>query len=169
MEYSKVRPKIKSGDVLAWTHQQWGSWYDFQVQMVRAFTQSEYCHVGVAYVVGDRVFILESVGTGIRQQPLSIEVPFYWIPIEINWTEDVLKEAMSKMGAPYSKIDGIKSLWQKIKPGEDGNWECAEYVMYILQKAGINIDCRCVPGEVIHWLQDNLDAPLYTVNKNTIT
>lgn len=166
MEYQDVRPKIKSGDVLAWTHRKWGTWYDFQVQLVRFFTQSEYSHIGIAYVVADRVFILESVGSGIRTQPLSLELPFYWLPTDLDWTEDILKSAMSKMGQRYSKWDGIVSLWRRIKPGKDNRWECAEYASFILQNAGINIHCRNVPGEVVYWLQSNMSVPVYMVKSD---
>jgi hypothetical protein len=121
VKYAEVRPKIKSGDVLAWTHRKWGTWYDFQIQMVRFFTQSEYCHIGVAYVVGERVFVLESVGAGIRQQPLSQELPFYWIPTNVTWTDKALNAAMSKMGQKYSKFDGIKLSQARIINGNVQN------------------------------------------------
>lgn len=163
MKYADIRPKIKSGDVLAWTHRKWGTWTDFQIQMVRFFTQSEYSHVGISYVTGDRVFILESVSGGVRMQPLSLELPFYWLPTNANWTEDTLVAAMSKMGQRYSKWDGIKSLWKKIKPGTDNQWQCAEYTSFVLQAEDINIDCRNIPGEVIFWLQENINAPVYRV------
>jgi hypothetical protein len=165
MRYENVRSKIKSGDVLAWTHRSWRTWYDIQIQLVRIFTQSEYSHVGVAYVVADRVFVLESVSSGIRQQPLSAEIPFFWLPTGSLWTDDTLVAAMSKMGQSYSKWEGILSLWRKIKPGSNDKWECAEYTNFILQNAGINIDCRNVPSEVVRWLQDNLEVPVYTVTK----
>jgi hypothetical protein len=163
MKYSEARPKIKSGDVLAWTHRKWGSWNDFLSQLVRFGTQSEYSHVGVAYVTGERVFILESVTSGIRMHPLSQELPFYWLPVDIKWNEDTLVAAMSKMGQRYSKWDGVMSLWKKIKPGDDNRWECAEYTSFILRTAGINIDCRNIPGEVVYWLQSNADSPCYMV------
>lgn len=166
MKYSDIRAEIKSGDVLAWTNRKWGSWYDFQIQMVRVGTQSEYCHVGVACIIGGRVFILESVGSGVRMFPLSLEVPFFWIPTNMKWTEEVLELALSKMGQKYSRLDGIKSLWQKIKPGTDEQWQCAEYVRFILQNAGINIDCRNTPAEVVYWLQENMSTPVYLVLDN---
>lgn len=165
MKYVDARPNIKSGDVLAWTHTKWNSWYHLQIQLVRIFTQSEYTHVGVAYVVADRVFVLESVSSGIRQQPLSDELPFFWLPTRVNWTDDVLKSAMSKMGQRYSKWEGILSLFRKIKPGSNSAWECAEYVNFTLQQAGIQIDCRNLPSDTVKWLQNNHDTPLYTVTE----
>ena len=52
MKYINFRENIVSGDLLAWTHHGWNSWYNFQIQMVRAFTQSEYSHVGIAWCTG---------------------------------------------------------------------------------------------------------------------
>lgn len=167
MKYSEARPKIKSGDVLAWTYKKWGTWYDFQVQMVRCFTQSEYTHVGVAKVEDDgRVYVLESVNSGIRKYPLSEDIPFFWLPVDVKWNLSVEEVAMSKMGQPYSKWDGIVSLFHKIKPGYDNRWECAEYVSFILQSAGITIDCRNVPSSVVEWLQYNLDAHIIMVTRD---
>jgi hypothetical protein len=57
MKYEAAREKVKSGDLLAWSHRGWRSWYDIQIQLVRFFTQSEYSHVGIAWVVGGRVHI----------------------------------------------------------------------------------------------------------------
>lgn len=168
MNYQEARPKIKSGDLLAWTIRTTRSLKDLQVQLVRIFTKSEYTHVGIAYVVGGRLFVLESVGSGIRMFPLSMSTPFYWIPLEVNWTEDTLTAALSKMGESYSKWEGVKSLWQKIKPGENKNWQCAEYARFILQNAGINVDCRSIPAEVVYWVQENLDATIHMVTSNDV-
>jgi len=60
MKYSEVRDTIKSGDLLAWSHRGWRTWYDIKIQAVRFFTQSEFSHVGVAWAVGGRVFVLEA-------------------------------------------------------------------------------------------------------------
>ena len=153
--YATIRPKIKSGDVLAWSHKKWGSWYDFQVQMVRVFSQSEYCHVGIAWVVGGRVFILESVGTGIRIYPLSKELPFYWIPIKKYWTKEIEEFALMHIGAPYSSWDGIKALFGKLKNGgKDGKWECAEFALALLSRGKVvPEDIRAVPTDVVRTLQ----------------
>ena len=163
MLYSEARSKIKSGDLLAWTHRGWGSWYDIQIQLVRFFTQSEYSHVGIAFVDGERVFVLESVSAGIRAKLLSEEIPFYWMPTKQKWTAAVKAKAFAELGESYSKWEGILSLFRKIKPGANHDWECAEYAMYILQALGVQIDCRCVPSDVVEWVQDHLDAEMYTI------
>ena len=165
MKYADARPKIKSGDILAWTHKPLRNWYDFQVQLVRVFTKSEYTHVGVAYVDGDREFVLESVSSGIRMKLLSEEVPFFWLPCDIGWNDEVKKAAFSKFGQSYSKWEGILSVWLKLKPGGNNHWECAEYVNFILQQAGYETNIRNIPAEVVSWAQNTLDAPLYTVSQ----
>lgn len=35
MKYKEIRPLIKSGDILAWSHRGWKSWYDIKIQFVR--------------------------------------------------------------------------------------------------------------------------------------
>lgn len=167
MKYDEARSKIKSGDLLAWTHSQWGSWYDVKIQMVRAFTQSEYSHVGIAYTLADRVFVIESVTGGIRMQPLSKWTPFYWLPIEQYWDDDVEKQAMSKMGEEYSTFDAIRSFFTTITPGTDKAWECAEYANFIIGQRHKNIaNIRNVPSETVKWAQDVLNAPLYLVTQD---
>jgi hypothetical protein len=158
MKYEEARGDIKSGDVLLWSHRKWNTWYDIQLQLVRFFTRSEYSHIGIAYVMGDRVFVLESVGAGVRMYPLSKELPFSWMPmISGEWNDNVLKAAMAKFGQKYSKWDAIKSLWKKIPVGEDDQWQCAEYTSYILHQMGIPVDCRRIPGEIVYWLQNHFD------------
>src|SRR3990167_457790 len=98
MKYAEVREHLKSGDLLAWSHRGWGSWYDFQIQMVRMFTRSEYCHVGIAWVVSERVFVLEAVSTGVRIFPLSRELPFYWVPLRSAWEDEVDAWALKQVG-----------------------------------------------------------------------
>jgi hypothetical protein len=50
MQYADIRPQIKSGDLIALHHDDWGSLYDLQIQAVQTFTQSEYCHVAPVWV-----------------------------------------------------------------------------------------------------------------------
>lgn len=138
MKYSKDRSKIKSGDVLAWTHRGWGSWYDVKIQAVRMFQRSEYSHVGIAWVVAGRVFVLEAVVPKIRIYPLSKELPFYHIPISKDyWTPEIEEEALRLVGADYSQWEAIKSFKGGIKVGANSLWQCSEYVTYLLAKGGV--------------------------------
>ena len=150
MRYAEARNKIQSGDILAWTHKKWGSWYDWQVQAVRVFTQSEYCHVAVAWVFGGRVFVLESVGAGVRIFPLSHELPCYWVQTGVTWTPEVEELALAQIGAPYSKFRAIKDfLGIKEEYKIPHPWTCAEYTIYVEDALEFKLECDPTPSKVM--------------------
>lgn len=147
MLYSLARSKIKSGDLLAWSHKSWGSWYDIKIQLVRMFTQSEYAHVGIAWCVGDRVFVLESVTPYVRIYPLSRSKEFYWIPLNMQWNNKVEEEALSKVGERYSQIDAVKAFFSL--PIKNNTWECAEYVVDVANVGNIDLGSKLTPAHVV--------------------
>jgi len=133
VNYADARPSIRSGDLLAWGHEAWGSWYDLQVQGVRMFTRSEYAHAAVAWCIGDRVLVIEAVVPAVRIFPLSRLLPCYWLLGEKRepWTDATELTALSKIGEPYSKWEAVKSFIAKVTPGANGVWQCAELAAFI--------------------------------------
>ena len=101
MNYTDIRDQIKTGDLIGFTHKGWLGWYNFKVQMVRMFTRSEYSHVAIAYVMNDRVFILEAVGAEVRLFPLSRELPFYWLNNPKKATQPAIDYGFSVLGLKY--------------------------------------------------------------------
>jgi hypothetical protein len=157
MNYEQFRGQINSGDVLVWTHRGWGSWYDIQLQLIKMATRSEYCHVGVAWVVGGRVFIVEAVVPKVRIYPLSKEVPFYHIPCgDDYWNDSVEEYALSKIGEEYSKLEAIKGGINTLRTGENDFWQCSELVNSILVKGNIfkDGDVISTPSAVVYKLQE---------------
>ena len=149
MKYADARKEIKSGDVLAWTHNGIKSWADFEVFFVRLFQRSEYSHVGVAWVIGGRVFVLEAVGSGVRIFPLSMALHFYWIPIGV-WSDVMETFAMAQVGASYSKWEAIRGFFGATR--KDDKWQCAEYTRMILEFGGIELECDTTPSGVVEAL-----------------
>jgi hypothetical protein len=149
MKYDDVRDQIQTGDLLAWTHKGWKSWYDFKIQMVRMFTQSEYSHVGLAWVVAGRVFILESVVPKVRIYPLSKELPFYWMPMKKPLSKEAEEFAMAQVGEPYSQIRAILAYFKLVKPNDQNKWECAEYAAKVLRENGIDLGDTYTPSAVV--------------------
>ncbi len=147
MDYKTVRPLIKSGDLLAYTHRSWKSWTDIKIQLVRFFTQSEYSHVGLAYVMDGRVFVLEAVQPLVRIFPLSKTGDFYYLPLPSNWTEDVAEFAISHVGEPYSQLQAIQAFFRPLK--HDGLWECAELALSVLSQSGINLGNKATPTAIV--------------------
>ena len=119
MRYAAARRRIRSGDLLAWSHRGWGSWYDLQIQAVRMFTRSEYCHVGLAWNVGGRMFVLEAVSAGVRIFPLSRLMPCYWLPLAAAWDGTVEEIALAHVGERYSKWQAVLAGLGMLRQGED--------------------------------------------------
>jgi hypothetical protein len=115
-------------------------------------TRSEYSHVGVAWCVGNRVLVLESVRPNIRIFPLSDKEDFYWIPINKEWTNEVEEFALSKLGQQYSRWQAIMSIFGLNK--DDTLWYCSEYVKDILRELGITMPDNVSPSDVVKFLQD---------------
>jgi hypothetical protein len=157
MNYAEARDKIQSGDVIAQSHRQWDNLHDIQIQAVRVATQSEYSHVGVAWVVAGRVFILEAVGTGVRIFPLSRAGAFYWMPRGV-WDDSKEVIAMKHIGMPYSKIEAMLSYFGASDPSS-GETFCSEYVCVVL---GLPVE-KQTPAEVVRYLQDVEGLALHSV------
>ncbi len=148
MNYVEERPLIKSGDVIAFTHKEWHTVSDLEIQAVRFFTQSEFSHVGIAWVVGGRVFVLEAVVPRVQIFPLSNYTPFYHIPMGRVLSDTALEYALSKVGESYSKTEAIKAFFGKEK--DDDQWECAEYVHSVLASNGILLTGKATPTGVVN-------------------
>ena len=157
MLYSRAREQIKSGDILLWTHRSWASWYDIQIQFVRMGTQSKYCHVGIAWKIADRLFVLEAVGSGIRIYPLSATVPFDVIARD-DWNEEHEIKALSVIGEKYSKWEAIKGLFG-LTSVDNHKWECAEYVCFVLD---LPVE-KATPANVADFLLETEGLELYSV------
>lgn len=162
MKYSDVRPLIRSGDLLAWSHGGWSSWHDWQVQGVRIFTRSEYSHVAVAWVVGGRVFVIESVVGGIRIFPLSRLTPFFWLSMGAPWAQATEEYALAHIGEPYSKLECIKAYFEPLTL--DGHWECAKWAMAVLAQDGINLGDKSTPADVVRAAMERYNVPLVSVS-----
>lgn len=165
MDYATVRGKIQSGDLIALTHTKFGSWYDMQVQAVRFGTQSEYSHVGMAWVIGDRVFVIESVTPVIRLVPLSLmaEDGFYWAPLGKAISQEELEFALSKVGlGKYSKWQAVMAQLRRLHIGEDNLWECAEFVITCRRLSGVDLGDKATPSAVVRAAQDR-GAPVYFI------
>lgn len=135
MRYNDIRNHIRPGDVIACSHEGWGSWSDIESQIVRIATRSEYTHVGIAWPIAGRVMIIEAVVPEIRIFPLAKLLPFYWISLGGEFTAKAEEFALSRVGEEYSKWEAIKGYFG----GTDlnnGHWQCAEFVQAVLRVNG---------------------------------
>jgi hypothetical protein len=150
-KYAAIRDTIKSGHILTWTHRSWETLSDIESQVVRIITESEYSHVGLAWVFGGRVFVLESVVPKIRIVPLSNLLPCYLLTYQVTWTEAAETFALSLVGnGLYSKWEAILGLFRKIRHS-DSVWQCAKYVWCVLDKTDrpIELNGLLTPSAVV--------------------
>lgn len=147
MKYPQARQMIRSGDILAWSHRGITSWHDLKIWFVRMFTRSEYSHVGTAWVIGDRVFVIEAVMPLVRIYPLSKLGPFYWLQMGAYWRNATETLALAHVGDEYSQIQAIVSPF--VTPADDHRWECAELVARIARQDSIDLGDVYTPSEVV--------------------
>lgn len=154
MDYSEARPLISSGDLLAWSHYDWTTWYDLQVQAVRIGTESEFCHVGLACVFGGRVWCIESVEPVIRMAPLRNligEHGFYWAALDTDMSAAELEFAVSKISiGHYSKLEAVKAqLVQSLGNQDDDKWECAKWFNACRRLSGLECGPKDTPAATV--------------------
>ena len=141
--YENFRPKIRSGDLLAWSGNRAVS------RFIRGWTGATYSHVGIAWVVGGRVFVIEAKEfRGVDVRLLSSTLPCYWIPTGVEWTDSIEEEVLSHLNAKYSYMDALRAGFG-FAPKYVG-WQCAEFAAYVLNFAGFQIDLRFdTPAELV--------------------
>jgi hypothetical protein len=127
MKYLDIRSQIKSGDVLAWSGGSRKSLSDIKLDIVRIFTRSEYSHVGIAWVIGERVFVVEAVIPLVRIYPLSKLTPFYLIKTPYSWSKEAEEKMLETVGKPYSQWEAIKAFLG-LNTKDEKVWECAKLV-----------------------------------------
>jgi hypothetical protein len=161
MLYGDFRSEIKSGDIIAYTHRSWSTWYDIKIQLVRLFTRSEYTHVGVAWVVGSRVFILEAVVPLTRIYPLSKTGDFFHIGMNAKWNNIAEEYALSHIGYPYSQREAVEALFKPL--GKDQVSQCAAYTLQVMECLSIYLGTVATPSAVVNKALE-LGAKLQLVN-----
>lgn len=80
-EYESYKHRLRSGDLLAWTTSGFKGLSDIPAYGIRLFTQSEYYHVGIVWVVGGRYLLVEAMPPKVRIYPISKKPNFIHIPM----------------------------------------------------------------------------------------
>lgn len=150
MNYTTARPQIRTGDLLAWCGGSWSSIHDIQVMAIRVFDLTPYTHVGIAWVVAGRVFVIHAIGRGVSIEPLSKQGSFYWLPMNLDVGEDALEPAFARIGEQYSKWQAILGFLRRLKIGTDRMWQCAEWVIWFYRQIGHPLVAEGTPSSVVH-------------------
>lgn len=152
MKYADARRGIRSGDLLAWTARKVESLHDLQVQAIRVFDRTEYVHVGVAWVCGGRVWVIESVTPVVRVVPLSNLLPCYHVTTGAKWAKGAEQYALSYVGNNnyrYSRLEAVKGFFGATN--DENKWlQCAEFARLVYAALGIDLDGRATPSDVVN-------------------
>lgn len=165
MKYSELRSTIQTGDVLAWSEGgPWNSWRNFQLNIVKMGTMSDYNHVGLAYVLAGRVFVIEAVVPFIRIFPLSQVLPFFYIQTPFRLNDEHEAKLMKRVGLPYSKWLALKAAFSKNTDGET-TWECAKLVNETLSDFDPGFDeLNDTPSATVRYLMSKHDCSVTLVD-----
>jgi len=138
--YPQDRASIRSGDLLAWR----GT--GLIGRLVRHWTGESWSHVGIAWVVGGRVLVLEArEGRGVVASPLSRRLDCYHLPTGSAWDEPMQARALEALGGRYSLLDAIRAGFGRRPVGV--GWQCAEYAAHVL---GLSYRVRgFTPGDIV--------------------
>lgn len=147
MQYSQYREKIQSGDLIATSGGGKGWVRKLELNIIQSFTQSQFDHIGIAYREGDRVFLIEATPPEVRIGPLSNQLPFYHIAMNIEWQEAYTKYLFAKLGQRYSSWQALVSYFRK--PEKDKAWQCAELVNDFYKKIKVSGNFGYTPVSVI--------------------
>lgn len=147
MNYSTARESIRSGDLVAQSHGDWTTWRGVKVNLVRIFTRSTYSHVGIAWVIGGRVLILEAVKPELRIYPMSRIGNFYLLPLQAKWCEVAENLALKNVGVEYSELIAIKAFFGPLEEGDVR--QCAAYVLTVFQADGIDLGNQATPDGLV--------------------
>lgn len=148
-KYSEYRSSIKSGDLLVWKVTSNKTISKITSTIIRLFTLSEYTHVGIAWYIGNRLFVIEACSAGIRLLPLSQCTSFYHIPMYVNWKAEYENALLSEIGTSYSYIDAIKGYLKILKPNGNNSWQCAELANYFYKVTGRDYEDNLTPSTLV--------------------
>lgn len=147
MNYSEYKDQIKSGDLLAWSTKGVHGFMDVVTNVIRIVTQSEYEHVGIAWVISGRIFVIEAVFPNVRIRPLSTHAPFYLVPMDVEWSQEKEEFLLSKIGASYSIWKAITSVFIKLPVNQE--WQCAQLADEFYASCGINLGDTATPARIV--------------------
>ena len=140
MFYSERRKMIKSGDLLAWETRHVGSLLDAVLKIDKRLNHTQWSHVGVALVLGGRVFCVEATPPAVRIMPLSKLGDFYHLPVNIPWREKYTEILLRHVGKPYSLNGWVKEKLGFVSDADD--FYCSELAADFYKNIGIIDEVR---------------------------
>lgn len=152
--YHNERQFMRSGDLIAWDKGRGGWLSRLTVSLVRLFTGSRYGHVGVIWVKGGRVFVIEAAQPYVRITPVSSLKEFFHIPTRLRWLKKYEEFLLDKVGLEYSLGDCIRAYFGTLNEKDNNRYQCAELACEFYKLANILKEDYFEPGCLVDAIID---------------
>jgi len=151
MKWEEAKKFIKSGDLIAVSHQPWSSVSDIESHIVRIMCESEYSHVAVAYIKDGEPHLIEAVVPEVSINPLEkyLDFGFFWLSVDVPMSEEEESYALSKLGQSYSKLEAVAGFMDLLDVGGDEFWQCSELTISMRKMSGVDLGSRATPAAVV--------------------
>lgn len=146
--YEQHRSQIRSGDLLVWSKNKQSKISNMLLFFIKLFTQSTYAHVGIAWKIGKRLFVIEATIPQVRIIPVSEYDEFYHVPLNIDWKREYEVFLLDKIGLSYSIFDAVNAFLGKCLEKDD-RWQCAELANEFYRSIGIELGDAYTPGDLV--------------------
>ena len=153
-DYYTYSRKIKSGDLLIWNKGAGGYINNASLFIIKLFTLSEYVHVGIAWKIASRVFVIEAAMDGVKITPLSKRHEFFHMPMGIKWFKTYDSFLLDKVGDVYSIQDAVRGYLGLFVDTEDRAWQCVELAVSFYKHTGLDLGDVYTPAKLVTQLLD---------------
>jgi hypothetical protein len=164
MVWDEAKHLIKSGDLIAVSHQPWATLADWESHIVRVATESEYSHVTVAWTAPNGTpHVIEAVVPAVAVNPLEkyLEHGFFWIPMpDKPMSKKEEAYGLSCVGDEYSKLQAVAGQLNWLDVAQDRRWQCSELTLAMRRLSGAQLGKKATPAAVIR----NALSQGYTLN-----
>lgn len=162
--YENYRKNIKSGDLLVWSERKASSLAEWTLYLVQTFTRSSYDHTGTAWVVGDRVLVVEATVPKVAISVLSTKENFYHLPMPIEWKPEYEEHLLSNVGKKYGFMNILK-MSLGIGKTDPNEWFCSQMSADFYLKVGYitQDEIGYTPKDVVEGLMSKTGVGLVKV------
>jgi hypothetical protein len=156
--------RIRSGDLLAWSKGSDNIFSKTLVALVKFVTRSKYGHVGIAWILGGRLVVVDASIPRVRMIAIRDLDEFYHIPLKIRWNRQREAALMEHVGQPYSIMDCLRAFLGRVTEDDD-HWQCAELCTDFYTKAGFELQDTYTPAKLVNAFVIENGYPINRVRK----
>ena len=110
VRYSDIRDSLRTGDLVSWKAGKVNSFFTAVLKIYQKILKPKSVHVGIVFVIGGRIFVVEARPPAIRIYPLSQMEDFYLIQTNIPDEKANVDFLLQEVGVEYGILDLVRGL-----------------------------------------------------------